>query len=387
MFVASRAASCVGSTGCLPLVARRRKLLKQPAVRTLTGLRTWVANYLQSELRRQKWEQMPERIILLRHGESEANVNPSILAKRPDNVIGLTERGREQAAGAGERIRKLVGEDARVSVFLSPFERTQQTLCSLLKTLGEGKVDEVHVDPRVREQEFGNFLDLESYKLDNAWAELVGRFYYRRDNGESSADVYDRVSDWWESMISGEHYRLERHFEGKSSVDDVVLVVTHGLTMRLLLMRYFGWSVDTFESVYNPRNCDTWTLRKCKDRESYMLCISESYPARHPFATRQIRVHMKSGAVEEHTVVDFLSLPQPRTSHAAEALRLCVPGHIQCDPNRGGRIDDILSQVVAIDPADVDHIDWWCGRIDESAKSLRTNLKFIQVEETPPTAH
>ena len=51
------------------------------------------------------------------------------------------------------------------------------------------QVDEVHVDPRVREQEFGNFLDLESYKLDNAWAELVGRFYYRRDNGESSADV------------------------------------------------------------------------------------------------------------------------------------------------------------------------------------------------------
>ena len=37
-------------------------------------------------------------------GESEANVNPSILAKRPDNVIGLTERGREQAAGVSPRL-------------------------------------------------------------------------------------------------------------------------------------------------------------------------------------------------------------------------------------------------------------------------------------------
>jgi hypothetical protein len=34
----------------------------------------------------------PERIILMRHGESEANENPAILADKPDNAIN-TDKG------------------------------------------------------------------------------------------------------------------------------------------------------------------------------------------------------------------------------------------------------------------------------------------------------
>lgn len=32
---------------------------------------------------------------------------------------------------------------------------------------------------------------------------------------------------------------------------DVVVVVTHGLTMRLILMQLFGWSPNTFHTVWN----------------------------------------------------------------------------------------------------------------------------------------
>ena len=37
----------------------------------------------------------------------------------------------------------------------------------------------------------------------------MGRFYYRRTDGESSADVYDRVGDFWDSFLSG-YYLRER---------------------------------------------------------------------------------------------------------------------------------------------------------------------------------
>ena len=114
-----------------------------------------------------------------------------------------------------------------LTVVLSPFERTQQTLCALMETFGEHAVREVHVDPRVREQEFGNLQSQEDLQTAREEAQKVGRFYYRRPNGESSADVYDRASDLWESPA---RYSIRTRFEGAakgaiSGGDDSVLLV------------------------------------------------------------------------------------------------------------------------------------------------------------------
>lgn len=35
-----------------------------------------------------------------------------------------------------------------------------------------------------------------------------------------------------------------------------LLLVTHGLTLRIFLMRWFHWSVEDFLQVYNPNNGD-----------------------------------------------------------------------------------------------------------------------------------
>lgn len=80
------------------------------------------------------------------------------------------------------------------------------------------------------------------------------------DAGESGADVYDRAATFWDSLLRGA-LSPEDMFLPASQMpkpDDALLVVTHGLTMRLLLMRYFAWSAQTFDAVYNPGNCDSW---------------------------------------------------------------------------------------------------------------------------------
>lgn len=112
----------------------------------------------------------------------------------------------------GHRIRQLVGPNASISVLLSPFERAQQTLYCALMSLGEDVINEVHVDPRIREQEFGNLQEREDRLDQKKMEKVVGRFYYRRPEGESSADVYDRVSDCWESIVQGP-FALSRRFE------------------------------------------------------------------------------------------------------------------------------------------------------------------------------
>ena len=48
------------------------------------------------------------------------------------------------------------------------------------------------------------------------------------------------------------------------------MIVTHGLTMRLCLMRYLAWDITDFENVWNPSNCETWVLNK-NQKGQYVL--------------------------------------------------------------------------------------------------------------------
>ena len=45
-------------------------------------------------------------------------------------------------------------------------------------------------------------------------------------------------------------------------VSIATLQVTHGLTMRLILMHLAGWSPNTFHTVWNANNCDMYVLQK-----------------------------------------------------------------------------------------------------------------------------
>jgi broad specificity phosphatase PhoE len=38
------------------------------------------------------------------------------------------------------------------------------------------------------------------------------------------------------------------------------LVVTHGLAIRCFVMRFFHLTVEQFESMMNPKNCDVITI-------------------------------------------------------------------------------------------------------------------------------
>jgi len=334
------------------------------------------------------WEQMPQRIILLRHGQSEANVDHTVLATKPDNLVELTTHGRRQAHEAGERIKHILPEGAKVTVVLSPFERNQQTFLCISKVLGEDTIQEVHIDPRVREQEFGNLQNVNAIQAQSMLAGTVGRFYFRRTDGESSADVYDRVSDFWNSLYNGYfiHSRFnQRQFEHCNP--DAVLVVTHGLTMRLLFMRYFGWSVETFDAVYNPGNCDMWVLRKHPSKRLYEMCTEESHPQIMPWATRQVRLLNKDSTVENMTVVDYLSLPSPRTSSMDTVLKTLIPGHghkldavrMAKDCSAAARmqfVDSVLAKKIEKRAEEVDAIDWWAGKLSKEGRQLRNDHKF-----------
>jgi len=141
---------------------------------------------------------LPKRIILVRHGESQGNLQPTAYDTIPDPKIQLTPEGIAQARHAGHRIRHVIaGEGStnwRVYFYVSPYARTRSTLREIGRSFSRKRVIGVREECRIREQDFGNFQVQERMNVIKETRQRFGRFFYRFPEGESAADVFDRVS-------------------------------------------------------------------------------------------------------------------------------------------------------------------------------------------------
>lgn len=195
----------------------------------------------------------PKRLILVRHGESQGNVDQKIYASVPDHALHLTERGWAQAQCAGRELRRILGDEPAVW-YVSPYVRTRETLHAIAQAFGGLDQLRWKEDPRIREQDFGNYQNPERMAAQKEERWEFGRFYYRfPEGGESCADVYDRVSSFMESLY--------RYWAEHPQVENYVLVI-HGVTISCFLMRFFKYSVDEFNSYKNFGNCEFAVLER-----------------------------------------------------------------------------------------------------------------------------
>jgi broad specificity phosphatase PhoE len=193
----------------------------------------------------------PRRIVLIRHAESAANADLNILTNTPDHLIPLTDDGQRQTRQAGMDLLTLFGNET-VHAYMSPYRRTRDTFEGIkLGAENRLKFRRAYEDPRIREQDFGHFKAAEAYRLIDSERVSYGTFFYRIPDGESGADVYDRISSFLETLwrdFAKEHYPQN------------ALIISHGLTIRLFLMRWFHWSVEQFEKLRNPHNCEHFVM-------------------------------------------------------------------------------------------------------------------------------
>ncbi|MHA7306623.1 histidine phosphatase family protein [Arthrobacter sp. TMN-49] len=208
----------------------------------------------------------PRKIIMIRHGQSAANVDQNLYNRIPDYRIPLTELGLAQAKAAGEKVRRQL-DGQKVCVYVSPYLRAYQTLAAL--NLGD-LVERTIEEPRLREQDWANFQNPAEIADQKELRNAYGHFFYRFREGESGSDVYDRVSSFMETLY--------RHWS-KPDYAPNTLLVTHGLTMRLFCMRWFHWSVEYFESLNNPENAEVRTLLRAGEQYALDTNFAQWTPA------------------------------------------------------------------------------------------------------------
>ena len=158
-------------------------------------------------------------LILVRHGESEWN-EKGLWTGLTD--IGLTEKGKEEARLAGEKLKVLPVDFA----FTSQLIRAKQTLDEVKNVLG--------IDVPTFEDKALNERDYGIYTGKNKWEiqKEVGEEQFQKirrgwdvpiQNGESLKDVYNRVIPYYQSEI------LPKLKDGKN-----ILIVAHGNSLRAL---------------------------------------------------------------------------------------------------------------------------------------------------------
>jgi len=221
----------------------------------------------------------PRRIFLIRHGESEGNIDLNTYARKQDFKLLLTETGKQQAIDAGRYLKEKIGDES-VFFYVSPLWRTRMTFEFVASAFDKSNVS-WREDPRLREQEWGHFRDLKANATIDSEREKFGTFYYRIKDGESCADVYDRISDFMHSLF--------RDFE-KPGCPDNIVIVTHGMTLRIFLMRWFHWTIEEFEALRNPKNAEIVEMVRVTEQNRYTLTTLLRRKKLNPADTYQWRL-------------------------------------------------------------------------------------------------
>lgn len=203
-------------------------------------------------------------VRLVRHGESKSNTGEEDFQKIGDHNVRLTPKGMDQAFQLGQKIG--YSRLKKALIYHSPYRRTKQTRKQML--LGAGFTEaEIAAFPSfedllIREVEFG-YGDLDAQL---AYRNIHGYFYYRFDGGESPAGAYDRITGFIENLWSQVKRKFRYEFFRRILCLEPreIFIVGHGLAHRLFVMRWLHLTVDQFDTLDNPRNCDVITIAPVK---------------------------------------------------------------------------------------------------------------------------
>jgi broad specificity phosphatase PhoE len=184
----------------------------------------------------QNW---PERLWLVRHGQSQGNVArdaaqeaglPVIKIDFRDVDVPLSDLGHRQAEATGRWFAALPEDEKPEVILASPYVRAKQTADAICNAGGlAGGAKPAILDERLREREFGVFDGLTSLGIREKFPQeaehraKIGKFYHRAPGGESWADVILRLR----SVLN----TINLHY-----ADRRVLVVCHQVVV--LCMRY-----------------------------------------------------------------------------------------------------------------------------------------------------
>lgn len=161
-------------------------------------------------------------LVLVRHGESQWNLENRFTGWID---VPLTDKGREEARRAGEKIKGIKFDKAYTSVL----KRAIETLEIILKVIGAEKIP-IEKDPALNERHYGDLQGLNKAETAKKYGDEQVHIWRRSydvapPGGESLKDTAARTLPYFEKEI------IPDLKAGKN-----ILVSAHGNSLRSIVM-------------------------------------------------------------------------------------------------------------------------------------------------------
>ena len=192
------------------------------------------------------------------------NTLENFKTKLPDHKVYLTEKGKEQAKECGIILNNYVNEnkldkDSSI-IYNSPYTRTRETRDIINEYLN---IKDVIEDYLLIEHQYGLFSDNsiqqnrkiypEFFKYYDMFYKQEGKFYVKFPMGESPADVALRTRIFLQDM-----YRECENI-------DNVFVISHGTTIKTMIMNLYHYSPKWFNETKHFHNCEARVIDENKN--------------------------------------------------------------------------------------------------------------------------
>jgi len=173
---------------------------------------------------------MMARLVLLRHGESQWNLENRFTGWVD---VPLSPRGIQEAKNAGEKLRSFTFNRA----FTSVLARANETLRLALETIGQTGIP-IEKNKALNERMYGELQGLNktetAKKYGDEQVKIWRRSYdVRPPGGESLKDTADRVLPYYDQNIKPHVLKGE-----------TILIAAHGNSLRALVMQLEGLSKE-----------------------------------------------------------------------------------------------------------------------------------------------
>lgn len=195
-------------------------------------------------------KRIPKRSGKFKVDTARQNNQKKFSLKAGDHDTPLTKNGERQAKETGAKMKKFL--ELPDVIFVSPYQRTLNTLGNIIK--GWPELDRVPTfeDDRIREQEHGIANLYNDWRVFHALCpdqkelfDRMGQYWYCYPQGESVPDVRERVRSMMSTLIR--EYSERR-----------VLMITHHLTIisiRAQLERLDANDFIRIDKHDKPINC------------------------------------------------------------------------------------------------------------------------------------
>lgn len=231
------------------------------------------------------------RIVLVRHGESEGNIDGAQYAEKGDAGIALTATGRQQLKDTGAFLRYFYrtnpwqGQELPQRVWVSPYTRTEQSAYEALQAFNGAALD-IRRERRLVEQSYG--LLPYALRKNNPRHDALIRALVEISEEVYKNDPFLAGPPFGEAPVT--HHARVGHFldrvedEKRNQGVSDILIFSHGATNKHIIMHLMDLPFSSWKDIQLQNNGDVtviedrgqgWQVRKVYDGPARRIALRD----------------------------------------------------------------------------------------------------------------